>query len=342
DRHRIPNSAWFEDYSCDFAHAGIHYCTYIPGETSVNLPLGTVYIEVSKGFEIRPIRKTLRVTRATDEVVVEVEKVLPWRERGWVSADTHVHFLSPTTALLEGAGEGVNIVNLLATQLGELMTNVGDFDGKTTWGSKEAGGDGEHLVRVGTENRQHIFGHISLIGYEGGLIGPMTTGGPDESALGDPVGCLMTEWAHRCKQHNGIVVVPHFPNPRAETAASIVTGGVDAVEWTSLGDHYTGISPYSLLDWYRYLNCGYLVAAVGGTDKMSASTAVGEVRTYAYIEPEIGFTYEAWKQAVRAARTFATYGPLLEFSVEGRPLGSRIAMDRTGGTVDITWELASV
>jgi len=29
-------------------------------------------------------------------------------------------------------------------------------------------------------------------------------------------------------------------------------------------------TPYSLSDWYRYLNCGYLVAAVGGTDKMSA------------------------------------------------------------------------
>jgi hypothetical protein len=342
DRHRIPNPAWFEDYSCDFAHAGIHYCTYIPGETVVDLPLGTVYLEVAKGFEIRPIRKVLRVTRATDEIVVEVEKVLPWRERGWVSADTHVHFLSPTTALLEGAGEGVNVVNLLASQWGELMTNVGDFDGKTTWGAKEAGGDGEYLVRVGTENRQHILGHISLIGYDGGLIGPMTTGGPDESALGDPVGCLMTEWAHQCKRQNGVVVVPHFPNPRGETAASIVTGGADAVEMTAWGDHYSGISPYSLLDWYRYLNCGYLVAAVGGTDKMSATTAVGTVRTYAQIDSRRGFTYEAWKQAVRAARTFATYGPLLEFAVEGKPLGSRIAMGRTGGTVDVTWELASV
>ena len=36
----------------------------------------------------------------------------------------------------------MNVVNLLASQWGELMTNVGDFDGKTTWGSREAGGDG--------------------------------------------------------------------------------------------------------------------------------------------------------------------------------------------------------
>jgi len=30
------------------------------------------------------------------------------------------------------------------------MTNAGDFDGKTTHGSREAGGDGEYLLRVGS------------------------------------------------------------------------------------------------------------------------------------------------------------------------------------------------
>ncbi len=97
----------------------------------------------------------------------------------------------------------------------------------------------------------------------------MTTGGPDESALGDPVEILLTEWARQCQQQGGVVVLPHFPNPRAEHAAAIVSGDVDGVEMTSWGNLYGGIDPYSLADWYRYLNCGYLVAAVGGTDKMT-------------------------------------------------------------------------
>ncbi len=350
DRHRIPNPAWFEDYSVDFVHGATwagsgdtpHYCTYIPGETVVDLPLGKVYVEVAKGFEIRPVRKVVEVTGATEEIVIEIEKVLPWRERGWVTADTHVHFLSPISALLEGSAEGVNVVNLLASQWGELMTNVGDFDGKTTWGSKEAGGDGEYLVRVGTENRQHVLGHISLLGYTGRVIAPMTTGGPDESALGDPIEVLLTEWARQCKQQGGLVVLPHFPNPRAEHAAAIVSGDVDAIEMTSWGNLYGGIDPYSLADWYRYLNCGYLVAAVGGTDKMSANTAVGTVRTYARIAPEQEFTYQTWMEAVRRAETFVTYGPLLEFMVDGHPMGSRIQMTASGGTVDIMWQVASV
>jgi hypothetical protein len=346
DRHRIINSDWFEDYSVDFSHQGLHSCSYIPGETVVDLPVGKIYVEVSKGFEIRPVRKVLEITPETEEVVIEVDHVLPWREKGWVTADTHVHFLSPISALLEGAGEGVNVINLLASQWGELMTNVGDFDGRSTWGARETGGgpegDGEYLVRVGTENRQHVLGHISLLGYQGRIISPMTVGGPDEAALGDPVDILLTEWARQCHAQGGLVVLPHFPNPRAEHAASLVCGDIDAVEMTSWGNLYGGIDPYSLSDWYRYLNCGYLVPAVGGTDKMWSGVAVGTVRTYAHIDKSQPFSYTAWMDAVRRGETFVTYGPLIEFSVEGRPAGSRFVMDAQGGKVDVVWQAASV
>ena len=342
DRHRILNPAWYEDYSVDFAHRGTHSPPTSPARRASTCPWAPVYVEVSKGFEIRPVRKVVEITPDTEEIVVEVERVLPWREKGWVTADTHVHFLSPMSALLEGAAEGVNVVNLLASQWGELMTNVGDFDGRTTWGAREAGGDGEYLVRVGTENRQHVLGHISLLGYRGRIIAPMTTGGADESALGDPIDVLLTEWARQCRQQGGLVVLPHFPNPRAEHAASIIAGDIDAIEMTSWGSLYGGIDPYSLADWYRYLNCGYLVAAVGGTDKMSADTAVGTVRTYAHLAPGNEFRYESWMEAVRRAETFVTYGPLLEFSVEGRPMGSRIALPAGGGTLDVSWQAASV
>ena len=353
DRHRILNPAWFEDYSVDFSHApnwrqpaSHHDCTYINGDTLVKLPVGKIYIEASKGFEIRPVRQVVEVTPETQEIVVELERVLPWREKGWVTADTHVHFLSPVSAMLEGAAEGVNVVNLLASQWGELMTNVGDFDGQSTWGSAATGGgpegNGEYLVRVGTENRQHVLGHISLLGYRGAIIAPMTTGGPDESALGDPIDALLIEWARQCRKQDGLVVLPHFPVPRAEAAAAIVSGDIDAVEMPSLFDLYEGISPYSLSDWYRYLNCGYLVPVVGGTDKMAASTAVGMIRTYARITGDAGFSYQSWKQAVRRGETFVTFGPLLEFLVDGHPMGSRIAMSAQGGRVDVMWQVASV
>jgi hypothetical protein len=187
-----------------------------------------------------------------------------------------------------------------------------------------------------------VLGHISLLGYQGPIIAPMTTGGPDESAIGDAIEILLTEWARQCHRQGGLVVLPHFPFPRAEHAASIIEGDIDAIEMTSWEDHYRGINPYSLSDWYRYLNCGYLVPAVGGTDKMAAVTAVGTVRTYARTDPQQGFTYETWKEAVKRAETFVTYGPLLEFNVDGHSMGSRIALPARGGTLDVTWQAASV
>ena len=341
DRHRYPNSRWFEDYCAEYQEAARHYSVYMPGETIIDLPLGKVYLEVSKGFEFRPIRRVFEVKPETEEINLQIEKVLDWRERGWVTADTHVHFLSPPTAQLEGSAEGVNIINLLASQWGELMTNVGDFDGKTTFGSREAGGDGEWLVRVGTENRQHVMGHISLLGYGGNIIAPMCSGGANEAALGDPIDVLLTEWAERCRDQGGIVVLPHFPEPRAENAMAIVEGKIDGIELCSLGRGSNGIDPYSLSDYYRYLNCGYYVPVVGGTDKMSAALAVGRVRTYARIPDGVEFTYESWKEVIRRGQTFVSWGPLMEFSVDGKPSGSRIRMKRAGGTVDVAWELAS-
>jgi hypothetical protein len=153
---------------------------------------------------------------------------------------------------------------------------------------------------------------------------------------------LPTEWARQCRQQEGLVVLPHFPFPRAEHAAALVCGDIDAVEMTSWGDLYSGINPYSLADWYRYLNCGYLVPAVGGTDKMAADTAVGTVRTYARIDPQAGFDYEAWKEAIRRKETFVTHGPLLEFMVDGHPMGSRIELPAGGGRLDVAWQAASV
>ncbi|MCX7030510.1 MAG: CehA/McbA family metallohydrolase, partial [Spirochaetes bacterium] len=123
---------------------------------------------------------------------------------------------------------------------------------------------------------------------------------------------------------------------------AIVGGNVDGIEMTAWSDLYSGINPYSLSDWYRYLNCGYQTAAVGGTDKMSADTAIGTVRTYARIRDGDPFTYEAWMDADRRGETFVTYGPLIDLAVDGRPMGSTLRIGASGGAFDVSWRAESV
>jgi len=339
-RHRKVNPHWFEDNYGEFVNGRNQY-SYIDGHCEVDLPLGEVYVEITKGYETAPIRTKVVIGPETDELTFELERVLPWREKGWVTADTHVHFLSPSTALLEGQAEDVHVVNLLASQWGEMYSNVSDFDGKTTLGAKEFGGDGEFLVRVGTENRMQVLGHISLLGYSGQMIHPLCTGGPSESALGDPQELLMAEWAQRCIDQGGLVVMPHAPNPQLERAADIVLGLVHAIELMTFNPHDAQINPYGLADWYRYLNLGYQVPLAGGSDKMAAAALLGGVRTYAHLGGR-EFSYENWMQAVQAGNTFVTVGPLTELTVEDVSPGGQVKLPASGGFVQVAWRVESV
>jgi hypothetical protein len=339
-RHRKVNPGWFEDNYGEFVNDSNQY-SYVLGDCIVDLPIGRVWIEITRGYEIAPIRSSLQIEPETMQFTFTLERKLTWRQRGWVTADTHVHFLSPQTALLEGAAEGVNVVNLLASQWGEMFSNVSDFDGRTTLGARDFGGDGEFLVRVGTENRMQVLGHISLLGYSGSMIHPLCTGGPSESAIGDPQEVSMAEWAAQCIDQGGLVVMPHAPNPQCERAADIVLDRIHAIEMMTFNPQHAQINQYGLADWYRYLNIGHLLPLVGGSDKMSAASLLGGVRTYAHLG-EAEFTYESWMSAVKAGNTFVTVGPLVEFAVNGHPAGSRITLPTGGGTVDVTWEVASL
>ena len=136
-----------------------------------------------------------------------------------------MHFLSPSTAILEGQAEGLNLINLLAAQWGDLFTNVGDLSHGPLQSS-----DGEMMVHVGTENRNHILGHLGLLGGHGAPVYPMSAAGPGESTSATPSGTSLADWADRCREREGLVMAVHFPYPTAELAADIVLGKIDAVE----------------------------------------------------------------------------------------------------------------
>lgn len=339
--HRRPHEGVFQDFAADVMnYQDPHYSVYVRGSVDVNLPAGRVNLEVVKGFEWRGVRRTTIIDSNTREIVVELERASNWRARGWYSADTHVHFLSPSIGLLEGAAEDVHLVNLLAAQWGELMTNVGDFDGRSLHRYAGSPSDSEYYLWVGTENRQRMLGHISLLAYRGAMIAPLSSGGPPEGTLGGTLDVSLIEWAQQCRNQGGSVIIPHFPEPRLEHAAVITSGLADAVEmpvWTAS----RAIDPYALTDWYRYLNCGLAVPIAGGTDKMAAFQILGHVRTFAYLGAGTSFTLDGWQDAVRKGRTFVSTGPLLSFLINGLPMGSRVQLRKGGATLDAEWEVAS-
>ena len=92
---------------------------------------------------------------------------------------------------------------------------------------------------------------------------------------------------------------------------------------------------YNHLEYYRYLNGGYRLPLVGGTDKMSSEVPVGLYRTYVFIPPEQDFTYQTWCANLAAGRTFMSGGPIISLSVDGHVIGDTLHLAGNGGTVEV-------
>ncbi len=333
--HRTEiNDGWFQDYGADVKLMDTSFA-YVDGTFQVELAPGEFYVEMTKGFEHNAVRQRIEIQPGQREMALEIPRFANLRAKGWVTADTHTHFLSPTTAVLEAQAEGLNLINLLAAQWGDLFTNMGDIP----YGPLLSA-DRESMVWVGSENRQHILGHIGLEGVRGQPVLPFSSDGPSESYLGDPVRSSMAEWADVCRERQGLSVAVHFPYPTGEIAADIVLGKIDAVEVWPQDDpkvHPSVIEEFDslrYLDWYHYLNCGYRLPAVAGTDKMGAYMPAGTNRVYAYLG-EDEFTFPNFAKAVKSGNTFATSGPLLMFRADGRVPGAQIMMGAGGGTIEV-------
>ena len=178
-------------------------------------------------------------------------------------------------------------------------------------------------------------GSVGADGWEVSFFGPDAT--PESTQdIGDPDERTLAEWADECRRKQGVVIRPHFPGPNMENPVDIVLGKFDGLEMRYFTSPATGtLDVYNLREYYRYLNCGYRVACVGGTDKMSAGMPVGGVRTYAQLDTSRPFDFESWGEAVRAGRTFSTSGALIDLKVEGHGLGSEVKLTGGAGTVEV-------
>jgi hypothetical protein len=328
--HTVVNRGlhtWHSDIGGDLKLGSITYA-YIDGECEGWLPRGDALVDVARGFEYQPLRSTVRIEAGQRELTLRLRRVADMNAIRWFAGDTHVHFLSTQGAQREARGEDLNVVNLLLSQWGHLFTNTEEFTGEPV-----VSRDGRTIVYASQENRQHLLGHLTLLGLKR-QVAPWCSDGPSEAELGGTLEVTMADWADRCHAQGGTVVIPHLPNPNGEPAALIATGRADAVEMLR---H----SPYYHLEYYRYLNGGYRLPLVGGTDKMTSDVPVGLYRTYVRI-PDEEFSYESWCRNLAAGRTFLSGGPLLTFSVEGAEIGDTIHVPAGGGTVEVLASVQSI
>jgi hypothetical protein len=88
--HRAEiNDSWFQDYGADVKVMDSSFA-YVDGTFQVELPVGEVYLEMTKGFEYEAVRRRLEIRADQRELKLEIDRIENLRSKGWVSADTHV------------------------------------------------------------------------------------------------------------------------------------------------------------------------------------------------------------------------------------------------------------
>ena len=320
--------SWHQDVGGDLRLGQIAYA-YIDGRCQGWLPRGDVLVDVARGYEYEPLRTRVTIQPGQRELELRLKRWTDMNRQRWFSGDSHVHFLGGQGAHREAQGEDLNVVNLLASQWGHLFTNTEDFIGRPT-----VSDDGATIVYCSQENRQHILGHLTLWGLTES-VAPWCSDGPSEAELGGNLEVTLARWADACRAQGGTVVIPHLPAPNGEPAALIATGRADAIEMLVQRD-------YCHHEYYRYLNCGYRLPLVGGTDKMTSDVPVGLYRTYAWIDPDEPFNYDTWCAAVRDGRTFLSGGPMIDFTVDGARIGDTLSLAGNGGTVTVNARAESI
>jgi hypothetical protein len=329
--HAVLNGGmdtWHIDIGGDLRMGQSTYA-YIDGTCQGWLPRGEVRVDVARGFEYEPLRTTVTIEPGQQELTLRLKRFRDMNAQRWFSGDTHVHFLSTVGSQTEARGEDLNVVNLLLSQWGHLFTNTEEFTGEPL-----VSRDGKTIVYATQENRQHMLGHMTLLGLKSPVI-PWCSDGSSEAEMGGTLETTMAAWADETHRQGGTVILPHLPTPNGEPAALIATGRIDGVEMIQFGE-------YAHHEYYRYLNNGYRLPLVGGTDKMSAEVPVGLYRTYVHIPDDEEFTYDSWCRNLRLGRTTLSGGPLIDFTVDGRLPGDMLALSGNGGTVEVVATVESV
>ncbi len=171
------NDTWHIDVGGDLRLGQISYA-YIDGTCQGWLPRGEVIVDVARGYEYQPLRQ--RVTIAPDQRRLELRlrRIANMNAQRWFSGDTHVHFLSTQGSLREAQAEDLNVVNLLQSQWGSLFTNTEDFTGEPAISR-----DGRTVVWTSQENREHMFGHMILMGLRRPVL-PVVLGRAERGGAG--------------------------------------------------------------------------------------------------------------------------------------------------------------
>jgi hypothetical protein len=319
-----------------------------------------VVVHVERGKEYLAVDEPVTAQGGrTTEVHIILRRWFDMREKGWYSADMHVHFINEDRRVKTAARFEDDLRILKQMTLADDVNFVPVFsfwnDNIESWPSWPTGpyvrADDYHLVTLANQEIERIA--------KGDAPAFESVGAPLFFGLTKPVYTPRLEAVHPCDVALCRIARKHSPDSIidlekplwAETVVGVALGVFDCVQlchnhynrdktirmgWGMIGPDLedkgsdwgnSEILNRSNLTYYRWLNCGFHLAATGGSAVGVMPAPLGQSRTYAKLDGPL--SEASYFKAIRAGRTFATTGPMLFLTVNGHEVGSRL--DRSSG-----------
>jgi hypothetical protein len=296
---------------------------------------------VWRGLEQAITRRSVQIgtDKPTPLTLASLPLAIPgdWKA-GWQSGDVHVHMNyggsyrnTPERMVAQAEAEDLDLVFNVIVNKEQRIPDIGYFSP-----APDPASNARVLLQHAQEFHTSYWGHLGLLGlndhfllpayssyYNTGLASPY----PDNSTVAD--------LAHA---QNALVgyVHPYDTAPDPDSGApltnalpiDVALGNVDYYEVSGFSDYRE-----TQKVWYRLLNCGFRLAAAGGTDAMANYSSlrgpVGLNRVYVLTEPgasDLAGRRDRWLAGLKAGKSMATNGPIISFSLAGRQAGEDLAL----------------
>jgi len=345
-RTYAPAGAWISaDDGFDRAERPFeaHYF-HSHGDDVIDVPAGNVTVEVLKGFT-RPLASAqLDVSdRAGATVPMVMQLGRPWSldttGGRWVSGDVHVHMNyaglyrnDPAHLKFQAEAEDLNLVHAVIVNKEQRFPDIA-YSGR----GLDPVSDDATAIWHGQEYHTSYWGHLGLIGLQRTTLIPGYAGYPNTAAAS--ILPMNLDVADRAHAGGALVGYVHpFDEPvhpfdareplTNELPVDVALGRVDYMEILGFSDHRITAGV-----WYQLLDLGYRIPAAGGTDAMadfaSLRGPVGMNRTFVATSGGAR-DVSGWLAGLKAGRSFASNGPLLDFTLGGQPIGGEVSLARAG------------
>jgi TolB protein len=357
-RFYAPANAWIhadDGYDRNERPFEAHYF-HTRGEDSVTMPAENFHVDVMQGFE-RPLKSKMVITASGTNRYVKIQLAPKWplgdANEQWVSSDLHVHMnyggtyrSNPGILAWQAKAEGVQLINNLIVNKEQRFPDIA-YDGR----GLDPTSDAATLIVHGQEFHTSYWGHRGILGPLNHILLPGYAGYPNTAAASlYPMNADVYDLAHA---EGALVGAVHpfdeEPNPFAnppqnitdELPVDMALHKLDYMEIVGFSDHKSTAAV-----WYRLLNLGFHLPAGAGTDATTDYAApirgnVGFDRVYVRV-PSGPLSLKSFYEGLKKGRTFATNGPLIEFTLGGQMVGSELKFDAPQSAIPFTAKLHSI